>query len=198
MITLAAGGLKDDVEKLRQSLVSLPSPCVDTPFVVVCGLPGMGKSLFCRKLAERLPFVNLSSDALRRQLFLRPSYSDEENKRLFPVCHILMRDLLKQGIPVIFDATNLLERHREYLYRIADETRARLFLVRVEAPPAIARWRLENRKRKMQDDGESVADWEIYRRMKLRTEAISRNHFVVDTSGDISPAIEKIVRLIKK
>jgi hypothetical protein len=34
--------------------------------------------------------------------------------------------------------------------------------------------------------------------MKPRREKISRNHFVVDTSQDISTAIDKIVRATKR
>ena len=60
-----AGSPDDDVEKLRQSLNTLPQPQVAPPLIVVSGLPGTGKSFFCRKLAERLPFLILASDTMR-------------------------------------------------------------------------------------------------------------------------------------
>jgi hypothetical protein len=47
-----------------------------------------------------------------------------------------------------------------------------------------------------QDD--SQAGWGVYQKMKPRKEKISRNYFVVDTSRDVTPAIDKIVRVIKK
>ena len=107
-----AGSLDEDVEKLRQSLNGLPQPQVEPPFIVVSGLPGTGKSFFCRKLAERLSFLILASDTLRKILFPSPQYKESENKRLFSACHVLIEELLRKGIPVIFDATNLLEYHR--------------------------------------------------------------------------------------
>jgi hypothetical protein len=44
----------------------------------------------------------------------------------------------------------------------------------------------------------SEAGWEVYKRMKPRGEKISRNHFVVDTSHDITAAIDKIVRATRR
>ena len=120
--------LNKDVERLRQSLDGLPQPQVEPPLVIVSGLPGTGKSFFCRKLAERLPFLILPSDTLRKVLFPSPVYNEDENRRLFPACHTLVEELLGEGIPVIFDATNLLERHREYLYHAADKTGAKGYL----------------------------------------------------------------------
>jgi predicted kinase len=192
------GNLDEDVEKLRQSLNSLPQPQVEPPLIVVSGLPGTGKSFFCRKLAERLPFLILASDTLRKILFSSPQYEESENKRLFSACHALVEEFLKKGIPVIFDATNLLERHREYLYRAAERTGAKLILVCVEAPTEVVRQRLLARGKASVPQDTSEADWEVYNKMKPRREKISRNHFVVDTSQDITAVIEKIVRATKR
>ena len=190
--------LDADVEKLRQSLVSLPAPQVEPPLVVVSGLPGTGKSFFCRKLAERLPFVILASDALRRTLFPAPSYDDAESKQLFRASHALIEELLRKGIPVIFDATNLLERHREYLYHIADKVEVKLILVSIEAPSEVVRQRLLARGKEPAAENGSQAGWEVYKKMKPRKERPWRNHFVVDTSLDITPALDKIVRVIRR
>jgi len=189
-----ASSLDKDVEKLKGSLNSLPQPQVESPLIVVSGLPGAGKSFFCRKLAEKLPFLILGSDALRRVLFPTPQHNEHENKRLFAACHVLIEDLLRTGIPVIFDATNLLEHHREYLYRAADRAGAKLILVWVEAPPEVVRQRLLTREEGALARYDSRAGWEVYNRMKPRTEKISRSHLVVDTSQDIAGAVDKIVR----
>jgi len=193
-----ASSLSEDVERLRQNLHDLPQPQVEPPFVVVSGLPGTGKSFFCRRMAERLPFLTLSSDALRKILFTHPLYNEEENRRLFPACHALIKELLRGGIPLIFDATNLLERHREYLYYAAEKAGARLILVWVKAPAEIVQQRLLAREKGVDPQDDSQAGWGVYRRMDPRREKISRNHFVVDTSRDITPAIDKIVRAIKR
>lgn len=189
-----ASSLREDVERLRGSLNGLPPPQVEPPLIVVSGLPGTGKSFLCRKVAEKSPFLILPSDALRKVLFPTPQYNEQENKRLFSACHVLIEELLKKGIPVILDATNLLEHHREYLYRAAERAGAKLILVWVEAPPEVVRQRLIARERTPVPERDSQAGWEVYNKMKPRREKISRNHLVVDTSQDITAAVDKIIR----
>jgi len=186
--------LAEDVRRLRESLGELLEPMVNPAFIMVSGLPGTGKSYFCRKLAERLPFPILESDDLRKVISPSPNYSPEESNRLFQACHRLIEELLRTGIPLIFDATNLVERHREHLYRIADTFGAKLILVRVEAPPELVRQRLNDRPSTTERNDKSDADWWVYQKMKSSAQKIRRNHFAVDTSKDIAPVIDKIVR----
>jgi predicted kinase len=190
--------LNRDVSKLKHSLGSLPEATANPGFVVVSGLPGTGKTFFCGKLAEKQPLYILESDALRKVLFPSPSYSPTESARLFAAIHDLIEWLLKNGVPVCFDATNLSEHNREYLYRIGDRAGARLVLVSVEAPPAVARQRLQTRKNGSSPDSKSDADWEIYRQMQPKADKIRRNHFAVDTSLDITPVIDKILRALNR
>lgn len=189
--------LSQDLAKLRESLGVLPEAMANPAFVVVSGLPGTGKSFFCRKLAEKLPFYILESDALRKTLLPSPDYSAAESARLFAACHSLIEELLGKGVPLIFDATNLSEHHREHLYRISDRAGAKLILVRAEAPSAVAYARLEARSDRGNSEDKSDAGWEVYKRMKPRVDKIQRNHFAVDTSRDIAPVIDKIIRTIR-
>jgi len=186
--------LISDVQRLTGGLGELPEPVVKPTFVAVSGLPGTGKSYFCTKLVERLPFVILESDALRKELFLSPSYSAQESARLFRALHLLIERLLKRGISLILDATNLSERYRERLYNIADHLDAKLILVRVEAPPEVVYERLKTRLEGANPENKSDADWSVYQRMKPRVQKIYRNHYAVDTSRDITPVLDKIVR----
>lgn len=188
--------LASDVQRLRDSLGELPEPVARPALVVVSGLPGTGKSFFSRKLAERVPLLVLESDVLRKTLFPSPTYSAEESSQVFRAIHPLAEDLLKEGVSLVLDATNLSERFRERLYCIADRLGARLIVVRVQAPPEVVRQRMQGRAG--YSDTVSDADWSVYLKMRPSAEPISRNHFVVDTSRDISPAIERIVREITR
>ena len=188
--------LDADMERLAESLGQLPEAVVRPVFVVVSGLHRTGKSYFSGKLAKRLSFVILESDALRKALFSSPSYSLEESSRLFRAVHRLIERLLKKGIPLILDATNLSEQNREYLYSIADRLGVKLVLVRVEAPLEVVRARLEAR---VEDSGsKSDADWTIYQKMKSSVQGIRRKHYAVDTSRDIAPVLGKIMREVKR
>ena len=190
--------LSEDVERLKESLGQLPEPVVKPALIVVSGLPGTGKSHFCRKLDESLSFPILESDALRKVLSPSPSYSLRESNLLFQACHLLIEELLRRGISLIFDATNLIERHRERFYHIADQTGAKLIIVRVEAPTELVRQRLENRTIGADPIDKSEADWKVYQKMESSAQKIRRNHFVVDTSNDIAPAINKVVREVNR
>ncbi|MFC1940647.1 AAA family ATPase [Chloroflexota bacterium] len=187
--------LAADVKRLAESLGQLPEPAAEPAFIAVSGLPGTGKSYFCNKLAERLPFVILESDALRKILFSPPTYSAAESAHLFRAIQHLIERLLEKGISLILDATNLSERHREYLYSIADRLGVKLVLVRVEAPPEVVRRRLESR---LEDsESKSDADWTIYQRMQSSVDRIHRKHYAADTSRDIAPVLDKIVKEVQ-
>ena len=190
--------LADDVSVLKQSLPPLPVPVANPALIIVSGLPGTGKSFFCRKLAEKMDIVILESDSLRKQLFAAPSYGKEESTQLFHACHGLVEELLGDGISVALDATNLEEHNREQLYHIADQSGARLVIVRLEAPPEVVQQRLERRARREDQSDHSEADWSVYSKMKTTVDKIGRNHFAVDSSKDIAPVIDKIVRLVNR
>jgi predicted kinase len=185
-----------DVQRLRESLGEFPEPVAKPVLVVISGLPGTGKSYFSKQLAEKVPFLVLESDALRKILFSPPDYSSKESSQLFRAIHLLLREFLKKGIPLILDATNLSKRFREHLYAIVNRLDVRLVLVRVEAPPEVVRRRLESRAGN--SENKSDASWSVYRRMLSSVDRIQRNHYVVDTSQDVSPVIEKIVREVKR
>ncbi len=183
-----------DVERMLESLEQLPEPEARPVFIVVSGLPGTGKSYFSAKLAERLSVKILESDNLRSVLFPSATYNQAESSHLFQTIHLLIERLLKKGIPIILDATNLSEYYRERLYSIAERQNAKLILVRVEAPAQLVYERLKARAGKASSEDNSDADWQVYQRMKTSVQKIQRNHYVVDTSRDIIPVLNKIVR----
>ena len=196
MKTAAAERAARDAQRIMESLGQLPRP-VDKPvFIALSGLPGTGKSFFARKLAERFPLVILESDILRRLLFPQPTYAWWESARLFRAIHLVIEELLRKGIPLILDATNLNERYRKTLYSIAGRVGVKFILVKLTAPLWLVRERLEAR---MKDPlSRSEADWEVYRMMKEKANSIRRQHHTVDSSRNISPAIEKILHEIQE
>lgn len=188
-----------DVERLKDALgKTLPPPVARPVLIVVSGLPGSGKSHFCSRLAQRAPFLVVESDALREALFANPTHSRDESARLFAAIHTVVSDHLSTGISIIVDATNLLERHREVLYNIAERQGARLIVVGVEAPEELVHQRLQIREQGLDMSGRSRADWSVYEKMKPTAEKIMRRHFVLDTSRDINPVIVKILREIDR
>jgi len=198
------GGVQRDValqdaiplrDALEVDVARLPSGSVDSPFLIVLtGLPGTGKTHFAGELQKRLFLRVLESDRLRKLLVPHPEYTAGESARLFAACHLLIEEYLVQGRQVLFDATNLTEQFRQPLYLIARRTSAPLVLLRFTAPQEIVRQRLAERAAGMHSDGHSDAGWLIYSRMYPHEEAISRQHLTVDSSKDISAALDEVVQ----
>jgi len=190
--------LLEDVRRIEECVRPLPSPRSTAALVVVSGLPGSGKSYFCRRLASRYPIARLESDALRKALFGQPTHSPEESRRLFAACHYVLDRLLGASISALLDATNLREVHRRQLYTIADRHGAKLVLVSLRAPAAVVEERLAARARRSDPADLSDAGPDVYQRMRSLDEPIGRPHIVVDTSADIEPAVEAVLRELEE
>ena len=192
-----AARLEADVETLKSRLPALPPPVANPYLVLMCGLPGAGKTHFALRLAAEMPLQMIESDAARKALMGVPAYNAEENLRVFAACRRLMDELLNNGVPVLLDATNVTERDRAYSYTAAEGRGAEVVVVRVKAPESEVRRRLRRRERGLAKDGASNAGWDVYLKMRTREEPVARPHFVVDTSKDITPAIVKISNKLK-
>jgi adenylylsulfate kinase len=103
--------------------------------VWITGLPASGKSTVARELASRLEEMGVSvqvleSDALRKVLTPRPSYTAEEREVFYNAMIHIGSLLASNGVNVIFDATAHRRRWRER----ARETFPRFLEVLVETP----------------------------------------------------------------
>lgn len=184
--------LPEDIERVLAEMGPLPSTRPRPALVMTAGLPGSGKSRFCRALRRRTGAVILESDALRRALFGEPDHSQPESRRLFAAIHAAIERLLRAGVHTIFDATNLEEWQREPVYAIAERTGARLILVWLEAPRVVVQGRLADRGRRIDPQDSSTAGPAVYERMRAQAEQIRRPHRVVDTSRGTRDVLEEI------
>lgn len=188
-----ASYLDRDIQRLRKALPPLPAPRARGIVVMLCGLPGAGKSTFAHLLAQRTDILVLESDALRLALFGHPTYSATESARLFQAVHALLGELLARRLPLVFDATNLREAYRQAVYRAAAAANATVIPVWVEAPEPLIRQRFARRDRQREATDRSEATWQVYLRYKKDMEPILGLHIVVDTSRDLGPAVERVL-----
>jgi len=189
---MAASPLAEDIERILAEVGPLAPSRSRPALVMIAGLPGSGKSRFCRELRRRTGAIILESDALRQALFGQPDHSQSESRRLFTAIHGAIEKLLRAGVPAILDATNLAEWQREPVYAIAQRTGARLILVWLEAPPHVVQARLTNRYRGADPQDQSTAGLAVYERMRAQIEKIGRPHRVVDTSRGTREALDAI------
>ncbi len=130
--------------------------------VWITGLPGSGKSVVSRALAETLAAKSirpqiLSSDSLRKVLTPTPTYSSAERDIVYAALVYTATLLTENGVNVIIDATGNLKKYR-------DEARLqiqRFFEVYLECPLNIC---IERETEREETYG---APKEIYARAKV-------------------------------
>ncbi len=192
-----AGGLRPaDLQRLRSAYAEeLPDAAGASPrLVILCGLPGTGKSYFARELARRAPFVWLNSDRTRKLLVDTPSYSRREHRRVFSAMHVLTRGYLRDGYSVVFDATNLNENVRRPLYESADEVGVEPLIIRFTAPAELVHRRLADRAEGVGEASQSDATWDVYSRMAVADQPVPRPHLLVAGPEDVADVLQEALR----
>ena len=195
-----AGGLNPaDLAVVRKVLgepaAQYPGSQLLSPsLVILCGLPGTGKSYFAQELTARAPFIWVNSDRTRKSLISVPRYTRGEHRRVFAVMHAITRELLAAGRSVVFDATNLNEAVRLPLYEVAAEAGVEPVLVRFTAEPHLVRRRLLDRSHGVGDAAASDADWRIYSRMAVADQPVPRPHLLVSRPEQAAPVLEEVLR----
>ena len=58
--------------------------------------------------------------------------------------------------------------------------------------------RLKVRQEAASPENNSDADWAVYQRMRATSQKMQRNHYAVDTSRDITPVLDKVVRAAER
>lgn len=161
--------------------------------LMLVGPPGVGKTTFAEAIRRRIPMAVIESDAVRKALFPRPRFDRRESGVVFDAIHEALRRLLGEGHDTLVDATNLVESERVVMYQIAGEAAAHPIIVRLTAPPAVVRRRLQAGQHR----GFSTAGIKEFERLRRKGQPIARKHYVVDTTGDTQEAVEAIAREIE-
>lgn len=93
--------------------------------IILCGLPGSGKSSYALNYkavddAICTDFTVIhSSDAIREELFGDPSFQGD-NAKVFELMHKRVKEDLRAGKTVIYDATNITRKARKGAIKLAD------------------------------------------------------------------------------
>lgn len=163
--------------------------------VLVCGLPATGKSTVSRNIARHLKATALSTDIIRKKLFLRPTYTGDEKKLIYKVMLLVTEYLLRSDRNVVLDGTFYKRSLRGQVYDVAKKTGARLAVVECQASGNDIKRRMGRRANRKNDP--SDADFEVYKKIKQDFEPIQRKHLVLDTAKSKQSNQEELVRYLK-
>lgn len=145
--------------------------------VVLCGLPGVGKSTVAAMVTDRLGATRLRTDAVRKELFAEPTYSDTETEQVYAELHERARRALDAGESVVLDATFARREYRSMARELAAACDVSFSLVEVVCEASVVERRVTER------EGISDADRAVYRQFREEFEPIGAEHAVVDNSG---------------
>lgn len=147
--------------------------------VIICGLPGVGKTTLAKDLAPLLNAVVLSTDKIRKELILHPTYSKQERRLIYDVMLLLAKYLHDAGINCILDATFNRERSRREVKNKLALDPSQFHIVECVCPEDVVLARLRARKGDYSD-----ADVSVYRKMKKVYEPVREEHITAGMAKD--------------
>jgi predicted kinase len=161
--------------------------------VIICGLPGVGKSTLAKNLAPMINSTILSSDKIRKELFPNPTYSSFERKLVYDIMVILAKYLTEAGCNCILDATFNREDSRLEIREKLHLDDREFQIVECLCPEEVVISRLKSRK-----DEYSDATMDTYKKMKNIYEPVKSGHISVDTVLSPQENSQRIVEAIKR
>lgn len=145
--------------------------------VVVCGLPGVGKSTVARRVADLIDAEVLRTDVVRKELFDDPEYTGEETATVYDELLSRAEDRLVDGDRVVLDATFRTREQREAARDLADRLDCGFRVVHVDCEEAVVERRIAER------EGVSDADFAVHQQLRETFEPLEVAHVAVDNSG---------------
>jgi len=154
--------------------------------VVVCGLPGVGKSTVAERVAERVDGERLRTDVVRKELFEEPSYTDAETAAVYAALLDRARERVASGASVVLDATFADAQLRADARGVGESDAGSFTLVEVVCEESVVKRRIERR------DGISDADFEVHLQFKREFDEIDADHVVIDNAGTEAETLAQV------
>jgi hypothetical protein len=161
-----------------------------TSLILVCGLPGTGKSTVAKHIAKDSRAVFLSTDVTRKRLLKKPAYSQEEKEMVYGLLFEKADNFLKASRKVVLDGTFYKEELRERARKIAEKNRSTFAIVEVVCSEKIVKYRLEERAK---TKSISDADFRVYKKIRQHFEPIRQEHFTIDSGKDVKKQIARFM-----
>ncbi len=160
--------------------------------IVVCGLPGTGKTTIAKALSQQIGAVLLRTDVIRKEMLRENSYTEKERGAVYESMFAAADEKLRNGENCVLDGTFYRKSLRDCAKRVADNNKAGFHIVECVLHEDAIKARISTRK-----NDESEADFKVYHAVKKSFEPITEKHITVDTEKGIKDCVEKILKNVK-
>lgn len=154
--------------------------------IIVCGLPGTGKTYFSEHLAKAMDIHVHSTDAIRKKLHMEGAYSERDKEMVYSG---LLREMLREvelHNAVILDGTFHRRSTRKRFKRMAASRRYPVYFIEMNADPSVVRERMRTPR------ADSEADFTVYRRIRAEYEPLERSHLTLHSDrADVGKMVER-------
>ncbi len=164
--------------------------------ILVCGLPGVGKSTLAKVISAELGAEYLSSDIIRRKMLEERTYSEQEKYKVYGNLVGEAKRLLSAGKTVVCDATFYKKKTRGEMRMAAEGAQADVVFVKCVLDEKAIEGRME--KRALLGNSKSEANFRIYLKVKGLFEEIEGDYLEVDTSLAIEKQAGKVQEYLGK
>jgi len=166
---------------------ALDSRATTPTVVVVCGLPGVGKTTVAEDVADRVDGRVVRTDVVRKDLFPDPEYTPEESRQVYAELFDRARETVERGQSVVLDGTFKDADLRDRAVELSESLDAEFRLVKVECAEDVVRERIRSR-----EGDESDADFDVHAMFRDRFDPIAADHVTVDNSDDIADTTRQV------
>ena len=173
--------------------------------IIVCGLPGTGKTTLAKKIAKHFKGKYLNTDSVRMDLFPNGrNYSQNEKDRVYEE---LIKKAKKENKEtekvIVLDGTFYLKKYREFAKK---ELNMPIF-VKCILEENIVEKRMREReiskKSKREDEGKSEANYNIHLKVKSQFEEFEEyekkggNYIEINTIKNKKDQLKEVLKRIK-
>lgn len=164
--------------------------------IVVCGLPGCGKSTVSEAVSKRLGIPIFSVDPIESAIILSGlARSFETGQAAYLVAEALAVEQLKLGHSVIIDAVSGVIKSKEMWRRLAKECDAKLVIIECYCSDEnIQRQRIEERKKVLV--GVPEISWNKVKEYEVDNVKWYEPHILIDAVCDIEDNTNKAIKYI--
>lgn len=166
---------------------------MEEPILILgAGLPGIGRSIRLKILAQKTKAMIIDSDVLRQQI--KKSNYDKKSKLLVYQKMIrLAEKYLEHGKNVILDATFSKEKYRQLAKNLVKKLKTRYCFIEFYCSDEIAKLRFQERAK--EKNPISQANWQVYLKIKKEWQAVKKedNYFKINTAQSPEQSVKKII-----